>query len=126
MNYVMILDKPGISGIAGGPFEAGPTGHMMQSYWNPSETATKKKYSSSRTIPIIFVIFHLNIKIDKKKRQIISNKITTEHTMPSAKTGTDIDFISVTKSHGRGNLKQKISFQSVAVTVLLHYIVSSV
>ena len=71
-------------------------------------------------IPISFVIVHLNIKIDKKKRQIISNKITTEHTIPSAKTGTDIDFISVTKSQGRGNLKQKISFQSVAVTVLLH------
>ena len=29
MNYVMILDKPGISGIAGGPLGAGPTGHMM-------------------------------------------------------------------------------------------------
>ena len=122
----MILDKPGIEGIEDGLLEDGPTGHMMQSYWNPNDTATKTKYNSNMHIPISFVIVHLNIKIDKKKRQIISNKITTEHTMPSAKTGTDIDFISVTKSQGRGNLKQKISFQSVAVTVLLHYIVSSV
>ena len=44
-NYVMILDKPGIA--TGGPLEAEPMGHMMQSYWNPSDTATKKKYKIS-------------------------------------------------------------------------------
>jgi len=50
----------------------------------------------------------LNIKIDKKKKQIISNKIATEHTIPSATTGTEVDFISVKKSQGSGSLKQKI------------------
>ena len=73
-------------------------------------------------IPISFVIVHLNIKIDKKKRQSISNKIATEQTIPSAKTGTDFELISVKKSQGRGNLKQKIFCQSVAVTVLVNYI----
>ena len=57
-------------------------------------------------IPIIFVIFQLNTKIDKKTRQSIINKIATEHTIPSAETDTGLSFISVNKSQGSGKLKK--------------------
>ena len=57
-------------------------------------------------IPIIFVIFQLNTKMDKKTRQSIINKIATEHTIPSAETDTGLSFISVNKSQGSGKLKK--------------------
>ena len=56
-------------------------------------------------IPIAFVIFQLNTKIDKKTRQSIMNKIATEHTIPSADTDTSLPLISVYKSHGNGKLQ---------------------
>ena len=58
-------------------------------------------------IPIIFVIFQLNTKMDKKTRQSIINKIATEHTIPSAETDTGLSFISVNKSQGSGKLKKR-------------------
>ena len=56
-------------------------------------------------IPIIFVIFQLNIKIEKNTRQSIMNRIATEQTMPSAETGTGLPLIRENKSQGSGNLK---------------------
>ena len=70
-------------------------------------------------IPIIFVIFQLNTKMDKNTRQSIINKIATEHTIPSAETDTGLSFISVNKSQGSGKLKQKIYWLPIPLLVNL-------
>ena len=71
-------------------------------------------------IPIIFVIFQLNTKMDKNTRQSIINKIATEQTIPSAETDTGLSFISVNKSQGSGKLKQKIYW--LLISLLVNYI----
>ena len=57
-------------------------------------------------IPIVFVIFQLNTKMDKNTRQSIMKRMATEQTIPSAETETSFPFIKVNKSHGSGNLKK--------------------
>ena len=84
-------------------------GQMILSYWNPRETATKTKYNRNIAIPIAFVIFQLNIKMERKTRQSIMNKMATEQTMPSAETGTFWPLIIVNKSQGKGSLKSENS-----------------
>ena len=74
-------------------------------------------------IPIIFVIFQLNTKMDKNTRQSIINKIATEHTIPSAETDTGLSFISVNKSQGSGKLKQK--FYWLSISLLVNYIATT-
>jgi hypothetical protein len=61
-------------------------------------------------VPIVFVIFQLNTKIDKKTRQSIINRIATEHTMPSAETDTGLPLIKVNRSQGSGSLKKEKKF----------------
>ena len=57
-------------------------------------------------IPIVFVIFQLNTKMDKNTRQSIMKRMATEQTIPSAETDTSFPLIKVNKSHGSGNLKK--------------------
>ena len=70
-------------------------------------------------IPIVFVIFQLNTKIDKKTRQSIINRIATEHTMPSAETVTFSFLIKVYRSQGRGSLKKKHNEMTLSNKVYL-------
>jgi hypothetical protein len=56
--------------------------------------------------PMVFVIFQLNIRIDKNTRINIQKRMAMEQTIPVAETGTGFWKAIVNMNHGNGSLKR--------------------